>query len=157
MLAGARLGNDALFPHAFREQRLRERVVDLVRAGVEQVLAFEINFCPAAMLRQPLRKIQLGGPAGELLEMMPQFFLKHRIFAHQFVSRRELGERRHQGLGDKDSAIRTEMSGRIRQLAGNGGRGRGAGGRHEPIPINCAAAERKRDFSRARRTGTVLR
>ena len=41
MLACARLRDDALFVHALREQDLPQRVVDLVRAGVIQVLPFE--------------------------------------------------------------------------------------------------------------------
>ena len=38
---GAGLGDDALRAEALREQRLAERVVDLVRAGVREVLALE--------------------------------------------------------------------------------------------------------------------
>ncbi len=40
---GAGFGDDALLAHAPREQRLAERVVDLVRAGVEQVFALEVD------------------------------------------------------------------------------------------------------------------
>ena len=43
VLARAGLGDDALLAHAAREQDLTERVVDFVRAGVEQVFAFQIN------------------------------------------------------------------------------------------------------------------
>ena len=39
VLARAGLGDQARFAHLFREQRLTEHVVDLVRAGVVQVLA----------------------------------------------------------------------------------------------------------------------
>ena len=41
VLAGAGLGDDARLAHALGEQRLPERVVDLVRAGVREVLALE--------------------------------------------------------------------------------------------------------------------
>ena len=41
MLAGAGLGDDARLAHAPGEQRLADGVVDLVRAGVVQVLALE--------------------------------------------------------------------------------------------------------------------
>ena len=40
MLPGARFRNDALFTHPLRQQALPQRVVDLVRSGVRQVLAF---------------------------------------------------------------------------------------------------------------------
>ena len=43
MLARAGLGDDALLAHAARQQRLAEAVVDLVRAGVQQVFALEID------------------------------------------------------------------------------------------------------------------
>ena len=41
VLAGAGLGDDALLAHARGQQRLAERVVDLVRAGVREVFALE--------------------------------------------------------------------------------------------------------------------
>ena len=41
VLAGARFGDDAPLAHALGEQRLAERVVDLVRAGVRQILALQ--------------------------------------------------------------------------------------------------------------------
>ena len=48
VLPGAGLGDDAPLPHAPRQQRLTEAVVDLVRAGVGQVLALQIDPRPAA-------------------------------------------------------------------------------------------------------------
>ena len=42
--AGAGLGDDALLAHAPRQQNLAEHVVDLVRAGVIELLALEIDF-----------------------------------------------------------------------------------------------------------------
>ena len=47
VLAGAGFGDHALLAHALDEQALAEAVVDLVRAGVEQVFALEIDFCAA--------------------------------------------------------------------------------------------------------------
>jgi hypothetical protein len=49
VLAGARLGDDALLAHPAREEGLADRVVDLVGAGVEQVLALEIDLGAAAV------------------------------------------------------------------------------------------------------------
>ena len=43
VLPGAGLGDDAPLAHALGEQRLPQRVVDLVRAGVRQVFALEEN------------------------------------------------------------------------------------------------------------------
>ena len=54
VLAGAGLGDDPRLLHRLREQRLAERVVDLVRAGVEQVLALEEDPRAAELAGQPL-------------------------------------------------------------------------------------------------------
>ena len=62
VLAGAGLGDDALFAHALREQDLAEGVVDLVRAGVEQVLALQVNLRAAELLGQALGEIERGRP-----------------------------------------------------------------------------------------------
>ena len=43
VLAGAGLGDDALLAEPPREHRLAERVVQLVRAGVEEVLALQVE------------------------------------------------------------------------------------------------------------------
>ena len=53
VLPGAGLGDDAPLAHADGEQRLAERVVDLVRAGVRQVLALEEDARAAGRCRQP--------------------------------------------------------------------------------------------------------
>ena len=64
VLAGAGFGDDASFAHALDQQRLADAVVDLVRAGVEQVFALEINFCAAKFPGQALREKQrVGRPA----------------------------------------------------------------------------------------------
>jgi hypothetical protein len=47
VLARAGLGDDAGLAHALGQQDLAEAVVDLVRAGVVQVLALEVDFRPA--------------------------------------------------------------------------------------------------------------
>ena len=44
MLARPGLGDDARLAHAAREQDLAQHIVDLVRAGVVQLLALEVNF-----------------------------------------------------------------------------------------------------------------
>ncbi|MGC4075355.1 MAG: hypothetical protein QM760_23210 [Nibricoccus sp.] len=59
-------------PIRFAENRLRQGVVDLVRTGVKQVFALQINLRTTDMLRQSLGKIEFGRATGELLQMMPQ-------------------------------------------------------------------------------------
>ncbi len=66
VLAGAGLGDEAFLAHAHRQQALAHGVVDLVRAGVGQVLALQVHACPAPGLGQARGKVQQRGPAGVL-------------------------------------------------------------------------------------------
>ena len=63
VLAGAGLGDDARLAHAPREQDLAEHIVDLVRAGVVELLALEIDLRAAEMRGQPLGEIERARPA----------------------------------------------------------------------------------------------
>ena len=56
MLPGAGFRDDAMLAHALDQQRLPKTVVDLVRAGVQQVFALEINLRPAKLLGKPAGK-----------------------------------------------------------------------------------------------------
>ena len=58
MLAGAGLGDDAGLAHAAGQQDLAQAIVDLVRAGVIEVFALEIDFRAAQMRGQPLGEIE---------------------------------------------------------------------------------------------------
>ena len=59
VLSRAGLGDDAPLAHPEREQRLADRVVDLVRAGVVQVLALE--HAPIAPASAPRRGASVSG------------------------------------------------------------------------------------------------
>ena len=52
MLTGARLGDEAALAHALGQQRLADDVIELVRSGMRQVLAFEEQ-SDAEQLAQP--------------------------------------------------------------------------------------------------------
>ena len=56
MLPRAGLCDHALLAHALDQQSLPQAVIDLVRAGVQQVFALQINLRAAKFLRQPLRE-----------------------------------------------------------------------------------------------------
>ena len=79
MLPGAGFGDDPPFAHAPREQRLAECIVDLVRAGMQQVFALEIDLCPAAMPREALGEIERGRAAGVIAQILLQLGLKRRV------------------------------------------------------------------------------
>src|SRR5438046_518510 len=61
--ARASLRDNALLPHAPRQQGLAERIVDLMRAGVQQILALEIKARAAQRLGKPARVVKWGRPA----------------------------------------------------------------------------------------------
>ena len=75
VLPGAGFRDHAMLAHALDQQRLSQAVVDLVRAGVEQVFALEINLRPAQFLRQSLREEQRRGTPG----ISPQQFVQTRL------------------------------------------------------------------------------
>ena len=64
VLAGAGLGDDARLAHALGEQDLAEAVVDLVAAGVIELVALEVDLGAAEMLGQALGEIERARPAG---------------------------------------------------------------------------------------------
>ena len=63
MLTGAGFGDDARLAHAHRQQDLAEAIVDLVRAGVIELVALEVDFRAAEMLGQALGEIERRGAA----------------------------------------------------------------------------------------------
>ena len=61
--AGAGLGDDALLAHALGQQDLADAVVDLVRAGVVELFALEVDLRAAAVFGQALGEVQRRGAA----------------------------------------------------------------------------------------------
>ncbi len=57
VLSGTGLGDDPALAHAPRQQGLAEHVVDLVRAGMVELVALEIELGAAEMAGQPLGEI----------------------------------------------------------------------------------------------------
>ena len=113
MLARAGFGDDPLFAHAPGEQDLAERVVNLMRASVQQVFAFQVNPGAAELGGQSFREIKRGGPAGEIAQKGGQFLLKSGIVFGASIFVGQLLERGHQCLGHEHAAIGAEVAGRI--------------------------------------------
>ncbi len=90
VLAGAGFGDDALLAHAPREQRLAEAVIDFVRAGVQQVLALDVDLRAAVGFAQALGVIERRGAAGIIGEQIFQLGLKLRIVARFEIGLLEL-------------------------------------------------------------------
>jgi hypothetical protein len=108
VLAGTGLRDDALLAEAAGNQRLPERVVDLVRAGVAEVFALQVHGLRlgqsfGAVERSgaadvvALEPCKLEGEAGVVLDLVPAAL--------------ELVERRNEGLGDVAASVRAEVAG----------------------------------------------
>ena len=110
VLAGAGLGDDPLLAHAQGQQGLAERVVDLVRAGVVEVLALEVDPRPAELLAQPPGEVQRARPADVVLEVAVQLGPERRVLPGPLVFLFKLVNRPHERLGDILPAVRAETA-----------------------------------------------
>ena len=108
VLAGAGLGDDPLLAHPHGQQDLAHAVVDLVRAGVVQLVALEPDIGRLVVLRQPLGEIQRAGPTDIVGQVVVQLGLERRIGLAGLIGLVQLQHERHQGLGDEPPAIGAE-------------------------------------------------
>src|SRR5262249_10116176 len=95
-----------------REQRLTGRIVDLVRAGVGQVLALEVHV-PAPARGETRGVGERGGPAdpgGELAGELGLEFRGMKMLAHAAL---QALERRDERLGHVTPAERAEAAARV--------------------------------------------
>ncbi len=99
VLARAGLGDDAGLAHAPGQQDLAHAVVDLVRAGVVQLLALEVDLGPAEAGGQALGEIEWRGPADVVGQVAVQLFLELRIGLGLAIGLVQVQHQRHQGLG----------------------------------------------------------
>ena len=117
MLPGPGLGDDAFFAHPHREQRLPHAVVDFMGPGVVEVFPLQINPRPAAVLGQPLGKIQRAGPAHVVLEQVRQVGLEGFVGLGLFVLLRQFFQGVHQRFGHESPAEFPKPPRRIGNLA----------------------------------------
>src|SRR4029079_8061111 len=110
VLTRSGLRDDALLAHALREQSLAETVVDLVSAGMIQVLALEINLRTAPGLRQTRREIQRRRPARVVVKEIVQIRMKRRIALRFEVGRLEFLQRMHEGFWNELPTVFSEMT-----------------------------------------------
>ena len=105
VLAGAGLGDDAPLAHAPGKQNLPDGVVDLVRAGVVEVLALQIDLGALQVPGQALGEIERRRPADVMLEVIVELGLEGGILAGRLIGALDLEHQRHERLGDKTPAI----------------------------------------------------
>src|SRR5436190_3224420 len=111
VLTGPGFSDHAVFPHPLDEQGLAEAVVDLVRAGVQQVLALQVDFCTANFFGESPGEKQRSWAPGEGLQEFAQSRFESRIAFGAFVFTLELFERGHEGLRNVTPTPRAEAAG----------------------------------------------
>ena len=118
VLAGARLGDDARLAHAAGEQDLAHHIVDLVRAGVVELVALEIDFRAAEVLGHALGEIERARPADIMLqEMIELGLMEGRIGLGRLVGLLQREDQRHQRFGDEAAAENAEMAALVGAVA----------------------------------------
>ncbi|MEY9194927.1 hypothetical protein ABIA16_000043 [Sinorhizobium fredii] len=108
VLAGTGLGDDAGLAHSLGEQDLAYAIVDLVRAGVVQLLALEIDLGAAELSRQALGEIERARPADIVSTEPIELGLEGRVVLGLVPLVLEVEDQRHQSLGDETAAENTE-------------------------------------------------
>ena len=79
MLARAGFRDDAGLAHADREQDLPDAIVDLVRAGVIELVALEPDLRASQCLGETLSEIERGGAPDIVLQKIVKFGLERRV------------------------------------------------------------------------------
>ena len=117
VLAGTGLGDDAPFTHAPCQQDLADAVVDLVGAGVVQILALEIEAGSAELLGQPFGQVQRAG-AADIVAQQGAVLLPEAVVSTGGGERLlQRLQRRHQGLRHVAAAVAAKLSHCIRALS----------------------------------------
>ena len=117
MLAGTGLGNDPGLAHAFGEKCLSQHIVDLVRAGVVQLITFQIQFCAAIMRCQSFGEIERARPADIMCLVIEELPGEIVICAGRLVGAFHLQDQRHQGFSDKPPAMHAKTAALVGLIA----------------------------------------
>ncbi|GAA3067995.1 hypothetical protein GCM10020000_60450 [Streptomyces olivoverticillatus] len=142
VLARAGLGDDAGLAHALGEQRLAQHVVDLVGAGVVEVLALEEDAGAARVFGEAPHLGQGAGAPGVVDHQVAQLGGEGGVRLRLLVLGGDLVDGGDEGLGDELAAERAEVAGCVRHPAfGVGNEEFGGHGR-----ISSMTDERKRCY-----------
>ncbi len=112
VLAGAGLGEQAGLAHALGEQGLAQHVVDLVRAGVVEVLALEQD-AHAELLGQAVALGERRGRPGVVAQQAVELGAEDRVGPGVAERGVELDAGGHEGLGDEPAAEPAEAAGGV--------------------------------------------
>ena len=114
VLSGAGLGDDAVLAHPLRQQTLSERVVDLVRAGVGEVLALDVDARAAEIASEVLGVVEGSRPADVVARQELQLRLELLVRSRGPVLDLEFVNRSHERLGHELSSELAEASSLVR-------------------------------------------
>ena len=103
MVAGARLGDDALLAHPARHEDLAHGVVDLVGARVVEVLALEVDG-RAVALREPPRPVERARAAYVVAQQGAILLLEILALQNGQIGLLQVGHALVQDLGDIGAA-----------------------------------------------------
>ena len=115
VLPRAGLGDDAPLAHALGQQSLAQRVVDLVRPGVGQVLPLEVDASAAELPRQVLGEVQRRGPPYVGLEIVGKPGLKSVVLPGGLIRRLQLLQGGHECFRDESTPVDAEVPPGVRQ------------------------------------------
>src|SRR3546814_19142277 len=73
---------------------LADAIVDLVRAGVIQLLALEVNLGAAEMLGEPLREIERARPSDIVLQIIGELGREGRVLLGRVIGLLDLEDQR---------------------------------------------------------------
>ncbi len=110
VLARAGLGDHAPLAHAAGEQDLAEHGVDLVRAGVVELVALEVDFRAAQTFGETLREPQRARAAHIVLQQPPPLVVEARVAPRRLVGALDIEDEWHQRLGDVAAAEAAELA-----------------------------------------------
>ena len=85
-----------VLPIFFRQQRLTEHVVDLMCAGVVQILAFEVDLRTAEVVCHVLRKVQARRTACVVVQQLGQLCVEYRVVLIVVIGFFQLDDSVHQ-------------------------------------------------------------
>ena len=115
VLPRARLRNQPRFAEAFCQQRLADGVVNLVGAGVVQILALQPNLRAACFFRQAFGEIQRRRAADIISKLRAKLRPESGVVLRGAVGVLQLQHRLHQSFGDELSAKAAEIAARVRE------------------------------------------
>ena len=107
VLAGAGLGDDPQLAHPAGEQHLAQGIVDLVGAGVAEVLALQPDACATGLRAEPVGAINGRRAATEGARQLIELATKAVVVLGCLERGGQLFDRRHQRLGNELPAVAT--------------------------------------------------